>query len=387
MSDKKKSGTPQKGKVTLLIATRKGGFMLHSNRRREKWTLQGPILLGSIINHMHLDPRDGKTILLAASTGHLGPTIFRSTDRGETWSEASKPPAFPKATKGKKGETIRYTFVLAPGHPSEPGIWYAGTSPAAIFRSEDGGDTWHGVAGFNKNPLRRTWIGPKEFTPPGGGGLHSIQIDPRDPNHIYIGLSLGGVFETTDQGATWQPLNSGCQADFLPDPDADFGHDPHALRLHPADADVLYQQNHFGVYRMNRPNGIWERIGVTMPEPVGDIGFPILLHPRNPDQVWVFPMDGTDVWPRTSPGGEPAVYTTRNAGKSWKRMRKGLPPAHGYFTVKRQALTADLEDSLGIYFGTTGGQIWGSTNEGRRWYRLADFLPEILAIEAVTFQQ
>lgn len=373
------------GKMALLVGTRKGGFLLRTGRTRDKWKLEGPFFLGSIIHHMILDPRDGRTLLMAASAGHLGPTIFRSTDQGLTWKEASQPPAFPKAAEGENGEAVSYTFSLWPAHVDEPGVFYAGTSPAGLFRSEDGGDTWQGVAGFNDHPMRRTWIGPPEYSPPGGGGLHSLQIDPHDPEHMYIGLSLGGVFETLDRGSSWTPLNKGLGADFMPDPEADFGHDPHALRIHPLYPDVMYQQNHTGIYRMEREDGRWSRVGVNMPEKVGDIGFPIVLHPRDPQKVWVFPMDGTDVWPRTSPRGKPAVYGSHDGGKTWQPFRKGMPPRHGYFTVKRHAMVSDREDPLGLYFGTSGGEVWGSIDEGKHWRKLVDYLPEVYSLEAVVF--
>ena len=160
------------------------------------------------------------------------------------------------------------------------------------------------------------------------------------PTHLYIGLSGGGVFESVDGGTDWKPLNAGCRRDFLPDPEPEFGHDPHCVRLHPLRPDRLYQQNHCGIYRMERADGRWVRIGDNMPRDVGDIGFPIELHPRDPDTAWVFPMDGTDVWPRTSPDGRPAVYVTRDAGESWTRCDGGLPE-RAWFTVKRQAMTVD----------------------------------------------
>lgn len=374
-------------KITLLIATRKGAFFLHGNRARDHWKLEGPFFLGSIVHHMVLDPRDGKTLLMAASSGHLGPTVFRSTDRGQTWQEASAPPAFPPAAEDEKGESVRFTFWLAPGHVSQPGVWYAGTSQAALFRSADGGDHWEPVEGFNQNPLRLSWLNLEYFEPPGGGLLHSIQIDPRDAAHMYMACSLGGVFESNDGGASWMPLNRGSEADFLPDPEAEYGHDPHALRIHPLDPDILYQQNHIGIYRMQRSAGVWDRIGRNMPPEVGDIGFSIVLHPRDPQTAWVFPMDGTEVWPRTSPGGKPALYRTRDGGQTWKRQSRGLPKKHGYFTIFRQSLIHDGREPLGLYFGTTGGEVWGSRDEGKSWYKLADYLPEIFAIEAVSLPE
>jgi hypothetical protein len=225
-----------------------------------------------------------------------------------------------------------------------------------------------------------TWAEWPEEQTPDGSMLHSIIVDPRDSSHLYIGLSGGGVFESTDGGADWHPLNEGCRADFFPDPFPEFGHDPHCVRLHPLAPDRLYQQNHCGIYRMERAEGKWERVGENMPSDVGDIGFPIELHPRDPDTAWVFPMDGTDVWPRTSPDGRPAVYVTRDAGASWTRQDSGLP-ARGWFTVKRQAMTHDDAEPVGVYFGTTSGEVWGTRDEGASWSCITSHLPEIFSVE------
>jgi len=381
---KKSSPTrSSQGPASLLIGTRKGAFLLKSDKPRRRWTLAGPHFLGHIVNHVVLDPRDGRTLLCAARAGHLGPTVFRSIDSGRSWKEAQKPPAFPKAPEGQKGPAVDHVFWLAPGHASEPGVWYAGVSPPGLFRSGDGGLTWEGVAGFNANPLRVTWIGgEQEQGPPGGATLHSINVDPRDSRHLYVGISAGGAFESRDAGASWRPLNKGVAADFLPVKDPEYGHDVHCLRLHPLAPDRIYQQNHCGIYRLDCPGEKWERIGNAMPKKIGDIGFPMVLHPRDPDTVWVFPMDGSTVWPRVSPGGRPAAYVTRNAGGSWKRLDQGLPRRQGWFTVKRQAMCADARDPVGLYFGTTSGEIWASANEGARWSCIARHLPEIYSVEA-----
>ncbi len=374
--------TAATGAVALLIASRKGAFILKSDLARRAWAIAGPMFFGHIVHHMVLDPRDRRTLLVAARTGHLGPSVFRSRDFGRTWKEAAAPPAFPKAAAGQKGRVVDHSFWLTPGHASEPKVWYAGTSPQGLFRSEDGGDTWGPVAGFNDHPMYAKWTGGDQDGTPDGPKLHSINIDPRDPRHLYIGMSSGGVFESMDQGADWKPLNAGCVADFLPDPNPQYGHDPHCVRLHPAAPDIVYQQNHCGIYRMERAQGKWQRIGASMPKKIGDIGFPLVLHPRDPATLWVFPMDGTAVWPRTSPGGKPAAYVTRNAGRSWQRLDVGLPQSQAWFTVKRQAMSADAHDPVGIYFGTTSGEIWASRNQGEKWSCIAQHLPHIYAVEA-----
>jgi len=365
-------------RVRLLVATRKGLWSIASDPARNAWKLVGPQFLGHIVHHAMLDPRDGRTLLAAARTGHLGPTVFRSTDSGRTWKEASRPPAFAEGS----GRVVDHTFWLTPGHASEPGVWYGGTSPQGLFRSVDGGATWEGVNGFNQHPMRKTWCGGDQDGTPDGPKLHSILIDPRDPRHLYIAMSSGGVFESTDGGADWRPLNKGVRADFLPDPHPEFGHDPHCVRFAGGHPDRLYQQNHCGLYRIDRPNEAWQDIGASMPKTVGSIGLPLVVHPRDPDTLWVFPMDGTSVWPRTSTGGRPAAYRSRDGGQTWKRQDQGLPKGQAWWTVKRQAMTADGRDPTGIYFGTTSGEVWGSRDEGRTFRNLARHLPEIYAVEA-----
>jgi hypothetical protein len=255
--------------------------------------------------------------------------------------------------------------------------------PHALFRSGDGGASWDPVGGFSEFLAGLEAKEPGRFNPtPGGAITHSILVDPRDPNHLYVSLSTGGCFETADGGATWRPLNEGVSADFLPNPHPEFGQDPHCVVLSPANPDRLYQQNHCGVYRLDRPGVRWERIGKNLPASVGDIGFPIVVHPRNPDMVWVFPMDGTSVWPRTSPGGRPAVFQSRDGGRGWTRLSKGFPERQGWLTVFRQAMTRDTGEPLGLYLGTTAGEIWASGDEGTSWRQIASHLPEVLAIEA-----
>lgn len=362
----------------LWIGTRKGAFALQPDARRRGWKLRGPQFLGHIVHHIVQDPREPRRLAMAAKTGHLGPTVYTSSDRGRSWKEAAAPPAFRKAADGEQARAVERVFWLTPGHASEPGTWYAGTAPAGLFRSSDHGDRWEPVAGFNDHPMQPKWAAGNRT--PDGELLHSIRVDPRDARHLYLAISIGGVFESTDRGVDWRPLNAGVAAEFLPDPQAEYGHDPHCLIQHPLQPDRLYQQNHCGSYRLDRPARRWERIGERMPKSIGDIGFPIVAHPRDADTVWVLPMDGSSVWPRTSLHGKPAAYVSRNGGKSWHRQDKGLPRAQAWFTVLRQAMCADDAARLGLYFGTTQGEVWASGNEGDSWRCIARHLPEIYSV-------
>ncbi|MEZ5599077.1 MAG: hypothetical protein R3E84_22335 [Pseudomonadales bacterium] len=378
----------------LLVATRKGLFTLDNVDDRIRWRLGEPQFLGHIIQHAVLDPRDGQTLLVAAKTGHLGPTIFRSTDAGRTFTEAARPPAFDKAAPGTAPRVVSHTFWLTPGHASEPGVWWAGTSPQALWRSDDAGQTWSGARGFNDHPDYSLRTEDPQGGTPDGPVLHSILVDPRDARHMYLGLSGGGVYESLDHGGNWSPLNDG-MATVFSDPDADPDdpqpqsmpwksvgpeHDPHCVQLHPLNPDILYQQNHCGIYRLQRPATRWTRIGRNMPTDVGDIGFVIGVHPRDTATAWVFPMDGTDVWPRTSPGGRPAAWITRDDGRTWQRQANGFPD-RGWFTIKRQGMAVDTADPIGLYLGTTSGEVWATTDEGASWRQIAAHLPEIYALE------
>lgn len=377
---KKKSSARKRNarRLIVLVATRKGAWLLHGDAQRKSWRMDGPHFLGHIINHVVMDPRDGRTLLAAAKTGHLGPTIFRSTDYGTTWKEAARPPAF---AKGENGRAVDHTFWLTPCHADEPDTWYAGTSPQGIFRSTDAGVTWNPFTSVNDDMQFRDWMGTAQDGTPDGPKMHSIIVDPRDPAHLYFGMSGGGVHESRDRGRTWTAIVDGLDVVEGFERSNLAVHDPHCIRMCPSNPDRLYQQNHCGIYRLDRPSKQWVRIGRNMPKQVGDIGFPMVVHPHDDDTAWVFPMDGTTVWPRTSPGGKPAAYVTRNAGKSWQRLDDGLPKSQGWWTVKRQAMTRDGGERVGLYLGTTAGEVWMSRDEGKRWGCIARNLPEIYAVE------
>lgn len=374
----RKSAPP--ARLVVLVATRKGAWLFHGDARRKAFTADGPHFLGHTISHVKLDPRDGRTLLAAAKTGHLGPTIFRSTDLGRHWKEARQPPAFANLP-GLPARSVDHTFWLTPGHASERDTWYAGTSPQGLFRSEDGGVTWAPLPAVNDDPQFREWMGSAQDGTPDGPKLHSITIDPRDPQHLLFAMSGGGVHESRDGGASWHTLIKGLEVVEGFDAATVTFHDPHCVRLCPSHPDRLYQQNHCGIYRLDRPDDTWQRIGRKMPKRVGDVGFPMVVHPRDPDTAWVFPMDAATVWPRTSPDGRPAAYVTRNGGRTWQRLDDGLPESQAWWTVKRQAMTADTQPSPALYLGTTSGELWIGRDEGARWSNIARNLPEIYAVE------
>jgi hypothetical protein len=368
-------------RLVILVATRKGAWLFHGDAKRRAWKTDGPHFLGHIISHVQLDPRDGRTLLAAAKTGHLGPTIFRSTNLGRSWKEAQQPPAFANPAGGPPARSVDHTFWLTPGHASERGTWYAGTSPQGLFRSEDGGVSWVPLPAVNDDPQFREWMGSAQDGTPDGPKLHSVIVDPRDPLHLYFSMSGGGVHESHDAGGSWRTLIEGMEVVEGLDATTVTFHDPHCVRLCPSNPDRLYQQNHCGIYRLDRPGDTWQRIGRKMPKRVGDIGFPMVVHPRDADTAWVFPMDGTTVWPRTSPEGRPAAYVTRNAGRTWQRQGQGLPESQAWWTVKRQAMTVDAQAVSALYLGTTSGELWIGHGEGARWLNIARHLPEIYAVE------
>ncbi len=368
-------------RLVILVATRKGAWLFHGDAQRQAWKVDGPHFLGHEISHLQLDPRDGRTLLAAAKTGHLGPTVFRSADLGRSWKEARQPPAFANANAALPARSVNHTFWLTPGHASEPGSWYAGTSPQGLFRSEDGGDSWAPLPAVNESAQLREWMGTQQDGTPDGPKLHSIIVDPRDPAHLLFGMSGGGVHESRDAGRSWHTLIKGMEVVEGFDASTVTFHDPHCLRLCPGNPDRLYQQNHCGIYRLDQPGDTWQRIGREMPADVGDVGFPMLVHPRDADTAWVFPMDGNTVWPRTSPDGRPAAYVTRDAGASWQRLDQGLPQSQAWWTVKRQAMTVDDQPVPALYLGTSSGELWLGLDEGAQWTHIARHLPEIYAVE------
>jgi photosystem II stability/assembly factor-like uncharacterized protein len=385
------------GANTWILGTRKGAWAFRDGRLDEPW------FFGMQVHHVVQDPRGTGTLLAAVRTGHLGPTVYRSNDGGRNWKESDKPPRF-KAKEEysdsalaaddarRQGLTLDHVFFLAPGHASRRGLWFAGVSPIGLFKSEDDGVTWEGVAGFNDNPALSEWC--SNFAPgtPDGQKCHSVQVDPLNPGRLLVGLSGGGLCLSDDQGASWRPLNTGVAMDFAPPredgSEYEFGHDPHDAVIHPANPRRWYHQNHCGIYRLDWQGGIdavaaqrWTRIGNNMPKEVGDIGFPMTCHPKDDNTIWVVPMDGGTVWPRTSVEGKPAVFRSRDGGESWQRLDRGLP-SRAWHTVLRQAMAHNGGASPELAFGTTSGEVWGSADEGDSWRSLAGGLPKIMSVTA-----
>ncbi len=385
---------PKKGRVRLLVGTRKGAFVVASDSERQEFEVQATEGLGAMVHHMVADPRAPKKVVMTALDLEHGAHIRYSDDGGRTFKRSRKSPAFADAAAGLQQRRVHHLFWLSPGHAQDPDVWYAGSSPQGLFRSRDAGQTWRPVAGLNNHPLLDQWTGGSQDSTPDGPTLHSIRIDPRDSSHLYVALSAGGVLESDNAGRTWTPVNLGTVRSFeeleervggpgFEDVEQEFGQDPHLVVMSDTNPDRLWQQARTGIYRMDREEGQWQRVGDNLPRGVEDVGFAILSHPRDPDAAWVFPLDGTRAWSRTAPSGRPGLYRTLDGGKNWSRQDRGLPRAHAYWSVKRQALAHDAHDPLGLYIGTSQGEIWSSVNEGRSWRCVARHLPQIYSLEVV----
>jgi hypothetical protein len=348
----------------LLVGTRKGAFVLESNAKRARWSVRGPLCEGWPIHAMTIDPASG-TVLAAGGSGWYGPAVWRSDDLGKTWTHSSAGLSY-----GDGGPKIETVWGIARSN----GTVYAGVEPAGLFRSDDGGATWRHVEGLTNHPTRADWQ-------PGGGGLclHSIVPHPTDSRRVWVAISSVGTFETRDGGESWETRNRGVRAGFLP-PDGqypEFGQCVHKLVL--ADGgERLFQQNHSGVFRSTNGGRQWQDITAGLPS---SFGFPMVAHPRRPDTIWTIPLNGAESG-RFMPDGQAAVWRSNDAGDSWERHAQGLPQENAYQTVLRDAMAVDPRDPVGVYFGTTGGELYGSSDEGQSWREIAAHLPAIWAVEA-----
>jgi hypothetical protein len=351
-------------RVALLVGTRKGLFVLDGDADRDAWAVRGPLCEGWPIHDAILDPASG-AIMAAGGSNWYGPAVWRSDDLGQTWTHSSE-----GLTYGDDAEKVTTIWNLATGRDAI----YAGVEPAGLFRSRDGGATWQHVEGLTNHPSRPEWQ-------PGNGGLilHSIVPHPTDADRVWVGISSVGAFETSDGGATWETRNAGVRAEFDPSNRyPEFGQCVHKLVMAADGGEHLYQQNHCGVYRSADGGRQWEEITTGLPT---DFGFPMGAHPRDPKTVWTIPLTVPEEG-RLMPDGHASVWRTNDGGDSWIRSDAGLPKEDAYLAVLREAMAVDRLDPVGVYFGTSTGQLYGSRDEGQSWRLITANLPAIWSVEA-----
>ncbi len=361
--------------VVLMVGTKKGLFLASSDKARSKWRISGPFLPGVEVNHATIDPRTG-VLYATANDAWFGNRISKSRDKGQTWEDAKSTPRFEEGS----GRTVERLWRIEPGRASEPGVIYCGADPGVLFRSEDGGDTWAEDVALNTHPTRDRWG-------PGAGGLivHSVVLDAKDKQRMWVAISAAGVFRTEDGSKTWQPMNTSLKNVLAKyDPNAELypevGQCVHHL-VHAASDDRLYAQTHYGTYRTDDGGTTWTEITEGLPS---DFGFMMVAHPRNPDVAYVLPLTGAEL--RAPPEGKLRVYRTSDAGKSWEAMTKGLPQENAYMGNYREGMSIDSLEPAGVYFGTNTGQLYASANEGDTWQRVTADLPPISSVHAAVIE-
>ena len=359
------------GDNLLLVGTIKGAFLFRSDGAREKWVKAGPYFPGRSIYALAHDGRNGRKRLWAAvNSPFWGSFLSSSNDFGLTWSD---PETYNIKFPEGSDVSLKQIWQIAEGHPNEPDTLYCGVEPAALFKSADAGETWSLERGLFDHPHRTQWM-------PGGGGLclHTILPDPSNPDRLLVAISTGGVYRTDDGGKNWQPRNKGIRAKFLP-PDQQYpewGQCVHKVVSHPSNANRMFLQHHWGIYRSDDAGDSWNDIGNGVPS---DFGFAMEIDPHDPNTVYVIPIESDEF--RCTPEAKLRVYRTKNAGDSWEPLSEGLPQEDALETILRDNLKADANDPTGLYFGTRSGKLFGSKNGGDSWTMISEGLPAITCVK------
>jgi hypothetical protein len=366
--------------VRVLVGTRKGAFVLTSDEARADWQVDGPHFGGWEIYHMKGSPADPDRLYASQSTGWFGQLIQRSDDGGATWEPVGNEFVY-------DGDAGTHQWYDGTQHPWEfARVWhlepsaddadtvYAGVEDAALFRTDDGGKSWNELSALRTHESGPSWA-------PGAGGmcLHTILIDPTDPARIFVAISAAGAFRTDDGGKSWKPINRGLHTDGIPDPGAETGHCVHRIAMHPSNPDVLYMQKHWDVMRTDDAGESWHEVSGNLPS---DFGFPIAVHAHEPETIYVVPIKSDSE--HYVPDAKLRVYRSRTGGDEWEALTKGLPQSDCYVNVLRDAMAIDSLDECGVYFGTTGGQVYASADSGDTWNPIARDLPSVLSVEVQT---
>jgi len=390
--------------IRILVGTRKGAFVLTSDGQRNEWSVDGPHFAGWEIYHLKGSPVNPERIFASQTSSWFGQIIQRSDDGGQTWTQpgsngnASEAPAdgmpqgesnmFVYDTSAKTGKPLTtHQWYDGTQHPWEfARVWhlepslddadtcYAGVEDAALFKTTDGGATWHELAGLRGHDTGANWE-------PGAGGmcLHSIVLDPVNKERIYCAISAAGAFRSEDSGQTWKPINHGLVSDYIPNPTAEIGHCVHHIEIHPSNPNTVFMQKHWDVMRSDDGGDSWREISGNLPS---DFGFPVAVHAHDPETIYVVPILSDSL--HYPPEGKLRVYRSRAGDDEWEALTNGLPQEHCYVNVLRDAMAVDTASPCGIYFGTTGGQVYASSDEGDSWHAIVRDLPAVLSVEVQT---